>query len=643
MDPPLDRSPRDSETPVMRHEAARSGSAVTRAKDRGRQLLSPLAARVGLSSAGSADGHEVAQILADEAFGEKLASLAEELGRPKRQVGAEAGAHLREMSATHSAGTGAAFRRFSQWLARAHDVYVDEDSIARLRALDRQHSLLFLFSHRSYLDGALVPEVVASGRMSMPFTFGGANLNFFPMGSIASRSGVIFIKRSTSDIPVYRQALRAYIAQLLKNRSNLAWSIEGGRTRTGKLRPPAFGIMRYVADAVCETDGVDALIVPVSIVYDQLHEVSMMTSEAKGAQKRPEDLRWLYRFAREQRHRLGRAYVDFGEPISLSERLAELRADEAAAPYAIERIALESCHRINRATPVTATAIVSMAILGEDRALSLAQVQATVAPIADYLAERGWRVAGAFHLKERETLRRTLQELVASGVLVAYDGGTETVWRIAPDKHLVAAFYRNTAIHVFVDRAIGELALLAAAESDSGDVVAVAEAEALRLRELLKFDFFFAGRHAFGADIDAELRGVADPSHTRRKADTAELRARLATTRPHVAHLVLRPFIDAYQVVADRLADLDVPFSEAEFLDDCVAVGQQWALQGRIASDESVTLELFRTALRLADHRGLLNSETPDLGKLRESFADEIAVTTGRIDTIAEFHRAGRA
>ncbi|PUA80975.1 lysophospholipid acyltransferase [Nocardioides currus] len=627
----------------MADTAARSGSALARARGRGAKLVLPLASKVGLAPAGAADGREVAQILADEAFGEKLATLAEDLGRPTRQVGAEAGAHLREMSATHSAGTGAAFRRFSQWLARAHDVYVDEESIARLRALDRQHSLLFLFSHRSYLDGALVPEVVAQGRMSMPFTFGGANLNFFPMGGIASRSGVIFIKRSTSDIPVYRQALRSYIAQLLKNKANLAWSIEGGRTRTGKLRPPAFGIMRYVCDAVTEADGVDALIVPVSIVYDQLHEVAMMTSEAKGAQKRPEDLRWLYRFAREQRQRLGRAYVDFGEPISLAQRMAELQADEAAAPYAIERIALESCHRINRATPVTATAIVSMAILGEDRALSLAQVQATVAPIADYLAERGWRVAGAFNLKERETLRRTLQELVASGVLVAYDGGTETVWRIAPDKHLVAAFYRNTAIHVFVDRAIGELALLAAAESDSGDFRAVAEAEALRLRELLKFDFFFSGRHEFGSDIDAELRQVAAPSASRRKADAAELRSRLASTRPHVAHLVLRPFLDAYHIVADRLADLDVPFSEAEFLDDCVAVGQQWSLQGRITSDESVTLELFKTALRLADHRGLLESDAPDLDKRREAFADEIEQTMARIDTIAEFHRAGRA
>ncbi len=589
------------------------------------------------------DRPEVVQVLEDAAFADKVERLAAKVGTDPSAARTEAAAYLREMSATHSERTGAAFRRFSQWLARAHDVYVDEESVARLRALDKKHSLLFLFSHRSYLDGALVPEVVASRRMSVPFTFGGANLNFFPMGNIASRSGVIFIRRSTGDIPVYRLALRAYIAQHLRNRSNLAWSIEGGRTRTGKLRPPVFGILRYVSDAVESLADSDALVVPVSIVYDQLHEVAMMTTEARGGSKRPEDLRWLYKFAREQKNRLGRAYVDFGEPISLKQRLAELKADESAAPFAIERIALEACHRINRATPVTATAVVSMAILGEDRALSLAQVEETVAPLAVYLAERGWRVAGAFNLLDSATLRRTLQELVSSGVLTAYDGGTETVWSIAPEQHLVAAFYRNTAIHALVDRAIGELALLAASEHEGRQFAAVAEAEALRLRELLKFDFFFSGRHEFGADIDAELKAVAQTDAPRRKTDGAELRQRIAASPPHVAHLVLRPFLDAYHIVADRLAALDFDFDEAELLDDCVRVGRQWALQGRIANDESVTLELFKTALRLAGHRGLLDPATPDLDKLRQDFVDEIAVTTARIETIAEFHRAARS
>ncbi len=86
-----------------------------------------------------------------------------------------------------------------------------------------------------------------------------------------------------------------------------------------------------------------------------------MTKEARGAGKRPENLRWLVHLARQQQRRLGRAYLDFGEPIPLKERLAELRADPATGEHAVERIALDIMHRINRATPVTATAVVSLA------------------------------------------------------------------------------------------------------------------------------------------------------------------------------------------------------------------------------------------------------------------------------------------
>ena len=59
----------------------------------------------------------------------------------------------------------------------------------------------------------------------------------------------IFSRRATSDIPVYRLALRSYMGELVANKANLGWSIEGGRTRTGKLRPPRYGLLRYVADA----------------------------------------------------------------------------------------------------------------------------------------------------------------------------------------------------------------------------------------------------------------------------------------------------------------------------------------------------------------------------------------------------------
>ena len=171
-----------------------------------------------------------------------------------------------------------------------------------LRRLDRSHSLALAFSHRSYLDGMVIPNALAARRFSPTFTFGGANLNLPVIGTIASRTGLIFIRRSTQEIPVYRLALRSYIRQMVTNKRNMAWSIEGGRTRTGKLRPPVHGILKYLTDTVqarAEGDEApDVQVVPVSVVYDQLHEVSLMTEESRGANKTPEDWRWLVRFAR---------------------------------------------------------------------------------------------------------------------------------------------------------------------------------------------------------------------------------------------------------------------------------------------------------------------------------------------------------
>ena len=592
------------------------------------------------------DTPEVSQLLADDAFNEALERLARKLGKDVSHVKSEAAGYLRGMSATHSARVDKAWGGFGRWLNRAHDVEVDEEKARRVRALGRRHSLLFLMSHRSYLDGFTLPVALAAHGIDAPFTMGGANLNFFPVGAIARRTGVVFIRRSTSDNPVYRLALRSYIGQLIHNRHNLCWSIEGGRTRTGKLRPPVYGILRYVLDALDTSPGADPLIIPVSFVYEQLHEVSLMTTEARGGRKRPEDLRWLVNFARSQgERRLGRAYLDFGTPLPVRERLAELRADDPDGTHAVERIALDTCHRINRATPVTVTGVVCLALLAADRSLTLDEVLGTVAPLARYTEGRRWPVAGGVNLTDRATIRRTLQELVSSGVLSSYGAGTETIWGVGEQQHLVAAFYRNTTVHILVDRAIGELGLVAAAETD-GNAAQVAEQESLRLRDLLKFDFFFPGRAEFTEEMRAELVGI-DPAAVD-VFDTfsaADARRWLTALRPYTAHLVLRPFVDAYHVVADRLAEweADEEFDEKRFLDECLRVGKQWVLQRRLASEESVSLELFKPALRLARHRGLLDSTTPELSKLRTEFADEITSTARRINEIAALARSAGA
>jgi len=585
------------------------------------------------------DTPEVRELLENDGFLRSLDSLATTLGQESHEVRAQAAGYLREMASRHDERLGKGWTKFSNWLTRAHDFLIDEEVVHRLRALDRSHALLFLFSHRSYLDMALQTALVERG-ISPAYTLGGSNLNFFPFGTVASRTGVVFIRRSTGSLPVYRLSLRAYIAQLVENKRNLSWSIEGGRTRTGKLRPPAYGILRYVLDAVEDSAGPEPLIVPVSIVYEQLHEVGLMTSEARGGSKRPEDLRWLVGFAGSQRHRLGRAYLDFGEPIAIRERLRELRAEDPAGPHVVERIALETCHRINRATPVTVTAVVCMALLGAGRALSLDEVLETVEPLARYIARRGWPVAGSANLTDRATIRRTLRELVASGVLTSFEGGTEPVWDVAPDRHLVAAFYRNTAVHILVDRAIGEVALVAATEGGDSGAAASGQA-AMRLRELLKFDFFFPTRREFAQEMQAEL-AVVDPDAAATTSDFGPEQALtwLRKARPLVAHLVLRPYLDAYLVVADRLADWEAEdFDEEKFLAECLRVGTQWVLQRRLASEESLSLELFRPALRLARHRQLVGSGGAEMTQRRFELVEEIREAVRRVEFVCDIAR----
>ena len=624
-----------------------SGGAAASAREITRIEMRKLLQHTGIveesTTALSTDPPEVVELLAARWYDERLTKLAAELGRDPDSVRGEAAGYLREMAASRDKRAVAAWRGFSRWLMRAYDVLVDEDQIAKLRKLDRKATLAFAFSHRSYLDGLLLPEMILANRLSPALTFGGANLNFFPMGGWAKRTGTIFIRRDTKDLPVYRFALRAYAAQLVQNHANLTWSIEGGRTRTGKLRPPVFGILRYITDAVDEIDGPEVYLVPTSIVYDQLHEVEAMTTEAYGAVKRPEDLRFLVRLALRQGKRLGRAYLDFGEPLPLRKRLEELRAEESGTGTEIERIALDVEHRINRATPVTPTAVVSLALLGRDRSLSISQVQATVEPLASYITARHWTVAGAADLTNRSTIRWTLHQLVDSGVVSVYDAGTEAVWGIGEDQHLVAAFYRNTAIHILVDRAIATTALLAASETSTDGTVSPASVrdEALRLRELLKFEFLFSARAQFEKDLADEIRLIGRMEDPAKAASASDVRRLLKEADMLLAHLVLRPFLDAYHIVADRLAaHEDDSFDEEAFLAECLEVGKQWELQRRIASAESRSMELFKTALRLARHRELVDgSDVPDIVERRRRFADEIATAIRRVNVIAELAR----
>ena len=78
------------------------------------------------------------------------------------------------------------------------------------------------------------------------------------------------------------------------------------------------------------------------------------------------------------------------------------------------------------------------------------------------------------------------------------------------------------------------------------------------------------------------------------------------------------------------------------------AVGQQLLLQGKLHGPESLSRELFASALRLASNRGLLAPNTapvdggPDLATRRRAFAAEIRGVVERVVAIDETDATNR-
>jgi len=79
-------------------------------------------------------------------------------------------------------------------------------------------------------------------------------------------------------------------------------------------------------------------------------------------------------------------------------------------------------------------------------------------------------------------------------------------------------------------------------------------------------------------------------------------------------------------VMAERLTARDPhdAVDRSEFVRECLGVGRQMLLQGRLHSAESVSQELFASALALAANRDLVDPGRADLHARREAFAAEI-------------------
>ncbi|MGA8328869.1 MAG: glycerol-3-phosphate 1-O-acyltransferase [Mycobacterium sp.] len=523
------------------------------------------------------------------------------------------------------------------------DIDYDEYQVAAMRSALETHPAVLLFSHRSYIDGAVMPVAMAENRLPPVHVFAGMNLAFGVMGPLMRRAGVIFIRRNIGDNALYKYVLREYVGYVVQKRFNLSWSIEGTRSRTGKMLPPKLGLTSYVADAYLDGRSDDILLQGVSISFDQLHETAEYAAYARGGEKRAEGFSWLYNFIKAQGERnYGKIYVRFPEAVSMREYLGPahgpIASDEAAKRLALQKMSFEVARRILQATPVNATGLVSALLLTtHGRALTLTQLHHTLQDSLDYLERKQTPMStSALRLRTLEGVRSAVDALSNGHPITRVDSGREPVWRIAPEDEHAAAFYRNSVIHAFLETAIVELSLAHARRAE-GDRVEEFWKQAMRLRDLLKFDFYFADSAAFRQNIAEEMAWHED-WEVQVAAGAAEIDAILYAKQPLMSEAMLRVFFEAYEIVADVLRDAPADIGEKELTQLALGVGKQYVAQGRVQSSEPVSTLLFATARQVVADQGLLKP-APDLTDRRLEFRRELQAILQDFDHVGHIAR----
>lgn len=182
----------------------------------------------------------------------------------------------------------------------------------------------------------------------------------------------------------------------------------------------------------------------------------------------------------------------------------------------------------------------------------------------------------------------------------------------------------------------GPLAL-AHAKHAEGDRVAAFWAQAMRLRDLLKFDFYFADSTAFRANIAQEMAWHQDwEDHL--GVGGNEIDAMLYAKRPLMSDAMLRVFFEAYEIVADVLRDAPPDIGPEELTELALGLGRQFVAQGRVRSSEPVSTLLFATARQVAVDQELI-APAADLAERRVAFRRELRNILRDFDYVEQIAR----
>jgi glycerol-3-phosphate O-acyltransferase len=239
-----------------------------------------------------------------------------------------------------------------------------------LKQLSNEYNLILCPNHQSHADYVALTYLLHKHYQLEVYVAGGINLNIFLMGQFFRKAGAFFIRRKFNDDQLYKLTLEAYIFTLLKKNKIVEFFFEGGRTRTGKLLKPRFGLFRMILDAHSYLPNARPLMfVPVAIAHEHIPEEKAHKSELQGKEKKPESSKQLFKILKLFNKKLGSIHVRINDGIIVYSDQKEIREQT-------NELAIECFKRVGKSMPVTPSSLLALTMLDESHgALTWKQIE----------------------------------------------------------------------------------------------------------------------------------------------------------------------------------------------------------------------------------------------------------------------------
>ncbi len=338
-------------------------------------------------------------------------------------------------------------------LSQLYDGINFNDHGLDLKELSKTKNIVLVPNHQSHADYVAINYVYFKKYQSPLFVAGGNNLNIFPIGPLFRRSGCFFIRRTFANDILYKLTLEAYLHYMLVKGNPIEFFFEGGRSRTGKLLPPRYGLYQMLIEAHAAIPAEQRRplqFIPVSIVHEYVPEQKSLAKELDGAKKKKESATQVLGLVKLLSYQFGNVHINLGKPVDAPETL-ESGADLKTQT---QKLAFECFLEVGKNMRVTPTSLLAMILLDESSgALKWEEILTKARHIVAYCEKFNVPITESItpeHLEK--SLERSIDILIGNKK-VEVIGNTSTqhvFYSIKDDCRKEILYFKNTILHHFL-------------------------------------------------------------------------------------------------------------------------------------------------------------------------------------------------